>query len=210
MKVINAFKVFGVLGWLFLSFNNCDLVYADNNNVDCHDNKTTVCNNIGNIYNYYYSESIATQTGDSTTSNDETVGNLQFKMLGCIAKQDKVKCDIQVLNSTSLDRTLYVSSRHLGGIGSLALSQMGITTMIDNHGASYIAQAVRFANQSGNETGQSSFTVYSNTPTKLTVFFAGVDNPATVKRLDLLVGENTSSGILYDNIKYTVRPKVKR
>jgi len=207
MKIISKFKIFGAIGWLLLSFNNCEVVYA--NNVNCHGNTHTVCNNYGNIYIIDKSGSIVTGTDSfDATSNDVTVGNLKFKFLECRAREDKVQCDIQVLNPTSLDRTLFVTSQQQGGIRSTALDRLGITTMIDENGASYPAQAVSFANKSGGETGQSNFTVYSKTPTKLTVFFAGVENPATVKRLDLLVGENTSSGLVYDKIKYPVRPKV--
>jgi hypothetical protein len=215
MKVISKFKIFSAIGWLLLSFNNCEVVYAKD--VDCHDNTHTVCNNTGpvynnyNNYNYIYNnhESPGTNTVDPTTSNDVVVGNLKFKLLGCRAREDKVQCDIQVLNPTSLDRTLFVASQQISGIRSTAFDKLGITTMIDEHGASYTAQAVSFANKPGGETGQSNFTVYSNTPTKLSVFFTGVENPATVKRLDLLVGENTSSGLVFDKIKYPVKPKVQ-
>jgi hypothetical protein len=177
--------------------------------------KNGVCNinnrgtvNINNYYNNIInpSEDIITNTA-SFKAEDVVVGNLRFKLLGCNAREERVKCDIQVTNPTTLDRTLFVMSQQLSGIRDMSLANLGVTTMIDGNGASYSAKSVSFANQSGNETGQSYFTVYSNIPTKLSVYFTGVENPATVRRLDLLIGEQKSSGLLYDRIKYPVKPK---
>ncbi len=82
--------------------------------------------------------------------------------------------------------------------------------MIDANGASYEADTIKFANQYGGETGQSNFKVYPSTNPTLSVVFTGVENPATIRRLDLLVGENTSSGLVYDRIKYPIIPKTPR
>jgi len=169
----------------------------------------TISDSVINNYNYYYASDNSEKQGTSN-DNDTIVGDFKFKLLGCNARQDKVRCDVQVLNTTPQDRTIYVASKQLGGISSLALRGLGVTTMIDINGSSYQADAVSFANQSGDETGQSYFTVYSGTRPKLSVVFTGVDNPATISRLDLLVGESKNSQILYDKIQYSVKPRIQK
>jgi len=192
---------------LLLSFDLPEPVRADQK-VNCTKVRSgSACYNIGVIYNYFYASDNSEKQGTSN-DNDTTVGDFKFKLLGCNARQDKVRCDVQVLNTSSQDKTLYVSSKQHGGISSLALRQLGSTNMIDVNGSSYEAEAVSFANQYGDETGQSYFTVYSGTHPKLSVVFTGVDNPATISRLDLLVGESKNSQILYDKIQYSVKPKI--
>ncbi|MHC5914715.1 MAG: hypothetical protein ACYTXE_27825 [Nostoc sp.] len=207
MKIKSIKKFFFVsLGFFFLSFN-CETVFA-NGDTSCRYIHSGICNVNGNVYIINPSQEITTKEGSlSSTSNDVVVGNLKFKFLKCHASEDKVGCDIQVYNPTSIDRTLFIASKQKGGIRSTAFDGLGITTMIDANGASYPADTVLFANHSGGETGQSNFKVYSKTPTKLSVIFTGVESPATISRLELSVGENTSSGLIYDRIKFPIKLK---
>jgi hypothetical protein len=144
----------------------------------------------------------------NSTLNEKVAGNFKIKLLECKASEDRVQCDISISNLTSIDRTLYVASKQHGGIRLVALAELGVTTMIDANGASYVADTISFANKHGDETGQSYFTVYSNTHPTLKVTFTGVENSATVQRLDLVIGEYKKSEnfVAAYKIRYSVNP----
>ncbi|WP_375491508.1 hypothetical protein [uncultured Nostoc sp.] len=216
VKSVNKNILFFILTFFCLSLNS--------ENVLANDNTACTGKIIGGICsvplgtsitinnnNYFRdpSEPITTKEGSlDSTSNDVTLGNLKLKLLKCHASGSTVGCDIQVYNSTSADTSLFVASVSKGGIGNHALRGLGTTTMIDNNGASYLADTVKFANHYGDETGQSNFTVYSKTPTKLTIIFTNVKSPATIRRLDLVAAENTSEGLVYDNIKFPLKLEI--
>ncbi|WP_055076848.1 caspase family protein [Pseudanabaena sp. 'Roaring Creek'] len=129
---------------------------------------------------------------DSTkVTNEKIEGNFKIKLLDCKASGDRVLCNLSIENITSIDRTLYVASKQHGGIRSTGLDGLGVTTMIDANGASYVADTISFANKRGDETGQSYFTVYGNTHPTLKFTFTGVENP--IQRFDLLIGEHKKS-----------------
>ncbi len=199
---------------------NTPFVRADENNKCNLLDDGSVCKNSGIVCNnsscsiYLQSSNPKASSSTSIFQNPKPTvvdtGNFKFKLLGCKASEDRVQCDLTVVNLTSLDRTLFVASKQLGGIRNTRISQSK-TTLIDSNGASYIAEFVSFAGNSGAKTGQSYFTVYSDTTPKLSVVFTGVETPATIQRLDVVVGEYIKSEkrIDFQTLKYTVKPKVE-
>jgi hypothetical protein len=188
---------------VLLLFSTFQVVRADESNQCGLVNKGSACNNPGGIICSGHCE-IHVESRDSKAVSSTSafqnpkpkiveVGDFRFTLLGCKAVQDRVQCDFKVENLTSIDKTIYVASEQHGGISSTAIRSLGKTTLIDSNGVSYIADSVFFAKNNGDETGQSYFTVYSNTTPKLSVIFTGVETPATIQRLDLVVGEYIKS-----------------
>ena len=214
-KGISTTRFFCAFGWLLLSMTS-EMASAQESS--CQGGERYVCANYGTVTIINVQAQDSTKAVSSTAifrSPKPTVvdtGNFKFKLLGCKSSEDRVQCDLIVNNLTSLDRTLFVASKQQGGIANRAITNLiGDTTLIDSNGASYVAEAVSFAGNSGAETGQSYFTVYSGTTPKLSVLFTGVETPATIQRLDLVVGEYVKSKntTMIAKLRYTVNPNIQ-
>jgi len=161
--------------------------------------------NRGHLYNCTGTCNIGVSSANPEASSSTSVfenpkptlvdtGNLKFKLLGCKTSQDRVQCDLTVVNWTSLDRTIFVGYQKHSRTRNTSLDSLKKTTMIDSNGLSYLANSVFFSNNNNKgEKSQSLFTIYSNTTPKLSVIFIGVKTPATIQKLDLVVGEYIKS-----------------
>lgn len=210
---INLFKcIVYPMNVLFL-FSSFQLVRANQSNADY---------NRGHTYNCTGTCSIGVSSNDPQASSSTSVfqnpkptvvdtGNFKFKLLGCKASQDRVKCDLIVVNWTSLDRTIFVGYPQHSGTHNKSLESFGKTTMIDSNGLSYVADSVFFTNNHGGETEHSLFTIYAHTTPQLSIIFTRVKTPATIERLDLVAGEyikskNTAS---INTLKYIISTPVQ-
>jgi len=198
---------------LLLLFSSFQFVRANQNNADY---------NRGHVYNCTGTCNIGVSSADTQASSSTSVfqnpkptvvdtGNFKFKLLGCKASEDRVQCDLTVVNWTSLDRTIFVGSQDKSGRRNASLDSFGKTTMIDSNGLSYVADSVFFANNNGRETDHTLFTVYSHTTPKLSVIFTRVKTPATIQRLDLVVGEyiKSKNAVSINTLKYLMSTPVE-
>ncbi len=206
---------------LFL-FSTFQFVRANQNNADCSSvNTGGVCNNSGHIYDCTGICNIGVSSVDSEASSSTSVfqnpkptvvdtGNFKFKLLGCKSSKDRVQCDLIVVNGTSLDRTIFVGYQQHVGIPNISLNSFGKTTLIDSNGLSYVASSVLFTKNNRGETGQSLFRIYAKTTPKLSVIFTRVKTPATIERLNLVVGEyiKSKNAVSINTIKYLVSAPV--
>ncbi len=145
----------------------------------------------------------ASPTAVASNSTKES-GSFRFRLKSCKTLQTQVKCDFEVVNLTSEDRTLYVASKQTGGIANVGLRPMGVTTLINADGTTYQAEEVSFANMRGADTGQSFFRVYSATTPLLHLVFKNVESATPIVRLDLVVGEATPKGVQPLSVSFNV------
>jgi len=198
---------------LLLLFSSFQSVRANQNNADY---------NRGHVYNCTGTCNIGVSSADTQASSSTSVfqnpkptvvdtGNFKFKLLGCKASEDRVQCDLTVVNWTSLDRTIFVGYQDQSGRRNASLDSFGKTTMIDSNGLSYVADSVFFANNNGRETDHTLFNVYSHTTPKLSVIFTRVKTPATIQRLDLVVGEyiKSKNAVSINTLKYLMSTPVQ-